>query len=239
MDIAGASRIILRDWSTGKFPRYTTPATSKDAAAAPIPESDEKILSALPIRKDLRKASGIVKLNVSDIESRKIAVEASWLKSEDDEDSEGDEDGSESGSIGDEEEEIDEGEDEDEDEEDEDEDEDDELDEEDDEPVPPSSKRKRGISKAVAAPARPAKKVAFSAEPKGTRQARRAAGALGTAPTKAKVDTVKSKPSKSKPLVAKSALKKTANSKPASKSVVSPAQQVVGENEAYDFKKFF
>ncbi|OCH95890.1 hypothetical protein OBBRIDRAFT_441971 [Obba rivulosa] len=256
LDLAGAARIVLRDWSTGKFPRYAVPSSTassspKDPSFAHVYAKDEQILSKLPTRKEMRKSKGVVKMKAGAFEVRRVVLDASWFGSDEETGNESDLEG--------EDEEVDELEDEDladldddgdvhedgesieEDEEDELEDTGDEEEEEEEVP-PPSGKRKRGTK--VAPPSRPAKKVAFAAEPKGTKQARAAAGAKGVlkAASKAKkhdkpVVTATSVPPKKelkgkKPVVKKPT--KVANI--SKKSAVSQAQD--GE-EAYDFKKFF
>lgn len=262
-DHAGASRILLRDWSTSKFPRYTMPASSAaapspDPALAEIYAKDEQILAKLPTRKEMRKAGGVVKMTPAEVESRRVLLDASWIGSDDEDGNDGDEE--------DEEDEMEEDisgdmhedgtEDEDSDAEDEDEDdEDEEMGDEDELDAPPAKgKRKRATSK-VSAPVRPAKKVAFAAEPSGSKQARSPGGKKGSqAASKASTNaaaasrsakqkdqrakapsTDKSRKPASgtkKPSLASSAGQKVANA--ASKKTAPHA----GE-EAYDFKKFF
>lgn len=88
LDLAGASRIVLRDWSTGKFPRYTvplstTPTSTPDSAFADAYTKDEELLSRLSTRKELRKGTGVVKLDAGEPETRKVALDASWAGSAD------------------------------------------------------------------------------------------------------------------------------------------------------------
>ncbi|KAI0772525.1 hypothetical protein BD413DRAFT_45792 [Trametes elegans] len=258
-DLAGAARLVLRDWSSGKFARYTVPSspsadttTSPDPSLAEVYTKDESVLSKLSTRKELRKAGGLVKLRAGAIETRKTPLDASYSVAWEDEGDEADE---EEGAGLDETDDVElddgasvesyasDGE------EDEDEDEDEEVDEldEDAPPSPPSGKRKRGAAKAAAL-ARPAKKVAFAAEPKGTKQARSAAGAKGAA--KAKAAKASENKAAKKPAKA-SALKKAApaaTAKPAvTKRVANSAAgkkagaaSAAKEGEvAYDFKQFF
>lgn len=240
LDVVGASRILLRDWSTGRFPRFTLPGPpgapeSADSAFAGVYAADEKIVSTIPTRKERRKAIGVVKLAPSVPEARKIALEVPWVGEEDESDEDDEEE--ELGNGHTEDDESEDPGDEDEDEEDENEDDekgegDDDEDEEEEKPVQPVGKRKRSAQSS--APARPTKKVAFAAEPKSTKQARSAAGVKGAlaAKKKAKVTTQVKPSAKSSPAVAP---KKVASSKRASGMVNKAAN---GE-EAYDFKKLF
>lgn len=236
LDTVGASRLLLRDWSTGKFPRFTLPGSSSspqstDSELTTLYAADEKILSTLPTRKERRKATGVVRLSPSSPEARKIALETPWV---------GDEDGSEGSDEAEEPEVADaesesEEEDEDEDEEEDEESEEEEGEsEEEEELARPAGKRKRPAQ--TSAPTRPAKKVAFAPEPKNSKQARSAAGAKGSiaAGKKAKV-VAQGKPlTKSKPVVAP---KKVANMK--KPSATSAANKAANGEEVYDFKQFF
>ncbi|KAI0676739.1 hypothetical protein C8Q78DRAFT_1073527 [Trametes maxima] len=258
-DLGGAAKLVLRDWSSGKFARYTMPSSppsdppSPDAALFEIYSKDQTILSKLSTRKELRKAGGLIKLRASPVDTRKAVLDASYFIDSDDEGDEGDE---EEGAGLDETDDVDldgdasveeyvsdedEGEGEDDDEEEEDEDE--------EPPSPPRGKRKRGAAKAVE-PTRPAKKVAFAAEPKGTKQARSVAGAKGATAAKPKSKPADDKPAKK--AAKASAVKKTAAApaKPASakkvansstgKKGVTAATPAAKDGEvAYDFKQFF
>lgn len=231
LDIVGACRILLRDWSTGKFPRYTLPASSGAATGglqfSELYASDDKVLATLPTRKERRKTEGLAKVSASSTETRRIALEKPWVVQEESARDDDDED------VG--------GEEEVDDEEDEGEDEsedigsvDSEEDEEDEEvSVPPAGKRKRAAaSKAASAP--PPKRVAFAAEPKNTKQARSAAGARGSVKKDVKSTAAASRKSavaSAKPVPAR----KVANATPAKKAVAAAA----GGEEAYDFKSFF
>ena len=84
LDTIGASRILLRDWSTGKFPRFTLPPSTSTSMAVDSPfsdiyASDEGMLDALPTRKERRKTDGVVKLVTSEPETRKLALETPWF----------------------------------------------------------------------------------------------------------------------------------------------------------------
>ncbi|KAG6864206.1 hypothetical protein C0991_011570 [Blastosporella zonata] len=239
LDLVGASRILLRDWSTGKFARYANPPTTsatpatqtKDAALKKLYESDAAILEMLIPRKELRKTVGLVKLISGEVNSRNAALQSPWLKEEQVEEGAEDDQMEVDGVVEDDDEEEDK---------EEDDDEEDEEDEEEEVPPPSSQKQKRKrANEPLAAP--PSKKVAFGPDPKGSKQARKAAS------TKGKTQH-KSATSKSKPAVTDSA------SEASSKSVTAKPQRVanvatkgkatakgsgVGDSEAYDFGKFF
>ncbi|KZT74532.1 hypothetical protein DAEQUDRAFT_197091 [Daedalea quercina L-15889] len=253
-DLAAASRIVLRDWSTGKFPRYTRPQSASPAA---VPSSDfadicaknDEILSRLQTRKEMRKSSGVVKMSAGEAESREVAFNVPYFGAEEDEDKDDgtDEEVDELERSGDD---VTGDEDEDEDASEDDEEENEDKEDGDEVPVPAAGKRKRAAQKV---PLRPAKKVAFAAEPRGTKQARSAAGAAGSklsvtkakgrqdsgAQTKAKpTPQVKAaKVPKKTPSVA-SAMKKIANS---SKKAKQPSSALKEGEETlqYDFSKFF
>jgi nuclear GTP-binding protein len=111
--LAAAARIVLRDWSIGKFDRYTTPpapviktapAQSESSITAKLADpcdnitqlyaNDEAILSTIRTRKERRKQGGLVKFTYGSIDSRKVAVEELWsgLEQNDDEESHDDDD---------------------------------------------------------------------------------------------------------------------------------------------------
>jgi nuclear GTP-binding protein len=108
LDLIGAARIVLRDWNSGKFARYTTPSTTPPAAPpaksssnsepisisflTPLYAKDEAILAVLATRKEIRKQKeGLVKLSPGKVEERQASVEENWVPLEDDE-AEGDDD---------------------------------------------------------------------------------------------------------------------------------------------------
>lgn len=148
-----AARIVLRDWNTGKFPRFTLPPSSPptsnttDTTLSGVHAKDDAVLSKLRTRTEFRRSGGLVKMNSGGICERTLILDAEWVSPEDSEPS-GDEDEDEEmldfhGNDGDDED------DDDEDEEDEEEDGDGDGDEDDDEEeseveLPPlPSKRKR------------------------------------------------------------------------------------------------
>ncbi|EJF63073.1 hypothetical protein DICSQDRAFT_83967 [Dichomitus squalens LYAD-421 SS1] len=259
LDLAGAARTVLRDWSHGKFARYTVPSAAQSPDSAPQAEKsledayakDESVLSKLATRKELRKAGGLVKLRAGEVDTRRVVLDAGYFVSSSDDGMDGDEeDGGavdDADEVGLEGEESDEGdyvsdevEDSDEEDDEDEEDEDEGVDEL--ESPPPRGKRKRILSKA---PARPAKRVAFAVEPKNTKQARSAAGAKGAVTAASKAQLKARKP-KLEPKAAKKAVKAAAtNAAPAKKvanaasSKKSAASSPKDGEAAYDFKQFF
>ncbi|RXW16430.1 hypothetical protein EST38_g9417 [Candolleomyces aberdarensis] len=247
LDLAGASRVVLRDWSIGKFARYATPVKAQ-SSSTPSPEEwlaalylkgDEAVLATLKPRKELRKTAGLglVRFSSGSIDDRTVRIEDEWavLDHEDSEDEEDD-----SGEFG---MEVDggSGSDESMDAEDDDADEDDEegessgpeMDNEEEEeveiPVTDMKKRKRGLNPPLQP--RPSKKVAF-ASTKGKQ-------VLSTSAKPQKED--KAPPSsilkKQEPRAAKKPSTrpvKVANVPPSNK-----AKLTEGGSEAYDFSQFF
>ena len=115
--MTAAARIVLRDWSIGKFDRYTTPPTapiintvtaqSESSVTANLANpsdniaqlyvNDETILSTIRTRKERRKQGGLVKFTHGSIDSRKVAVDEPWNGLEQSDDEESDDDGNEIG----------------------------------------------------------------------------------------------------------------------------------------------
>ncbi|KAI0699854.1 P-loop containing nucleoside triphosphate hydrolase protein [Cytidiella melzeri] len=220
LDTTGASRIVLRDWSTGKLPRYTI---ATGASSEAVVDNDATILSTLHTRKELRTSTGLIKLKASEVESRQLALDSVWTGSAD----------SEVGDEGDEED--DEQEEDIEDDEDDEEGEEPETGEDEEDTTAPEllvNRRKRG---GPVLTSQLTKKVAFSTEPKDTKQARKTAGARGSLSAKAKLEAAKpatkSKVAKTLPVPAK----KAANT-PSKKSAAAASS---GGDETYDFKMFF
>ncbi|KAJ7672876.1 hypothetical protein B0H17DRAFT_1083696 [Mycena rosella] len=160
LDLTGAARIVLRDWSIGKFPRFTVPRASA-APASTLSSADEAALATLQPRKELRKARGLVKLTCGVIETRKASVEEPWTPTSAEKDDDLDDEDEEQEAGG-------EGED---DQVDEDEEEEEDADEEPEEELPAAlsgkQKRKRAAEKAPP----PRKKVSFGPDPKASKQA--------------------------------------------------------------------
>lgn len=107
LDHAGAARIVLRDWSIGKFARYTMPLGSPTTSSS---TNNEGILAMLKSRKELRKAEDVklVRLQPGEAEKREVLLDDVWVIDEEvgenevDEDAgneevTGDEDGDENG----------------------------------------------------------------------------------------------------------------------------------------------
>ncbi|KAF7971036.1 hypothetical protein HWV62_22155 [Athelia sp. TMB] len=227
LDLSGAARIVLRDWSVGRFPRFTPAPTA--AAPAEQDARDEAILAQLKTRKEMRKEGGLVKFTAAPVESRRVDVDGKWPGlTEEEEDSE-----DESMANGEEES----GSDEDDDEEDVEMDNAEALDAEEsdsdeeemqvEEPVPIASGKRKRADKKAAVVTRPAKKVAFAADPKESKQARSAAGANAQ---KVTIPKKKAPPPAKKPTQVAA---KPANVPSGKKTITR------GGEEAYDFGKFF
>ncbi|KAF4616168.1 hypothetical protein D9613_011422 [Agrocybe pediades] len=253
LDLAGAARIVLRDWSVGKLAHYTTPPqtsqsvesskAAQDAFFTELYAKDEAILATLPTRKERRKAGGLVKLSAGEPDSRQATLEEHWASlqdSEDEEESDPDEADAQGMDIDDEEE--DEAEEDDDDEEDNDEEDEDEEEEEEEEIAPPpvssKQKRKRAVE---AAPERPSKKVAFAPPSK-----QKKAAPVKHTPSKPTQQPLKSaqappkKVAKVKPAPAKADNKpKVANTSSKTKTKSAAAKKDDSGPEAYDFGKFF
>ncbi|KJA16108.1 hypothetical protein HYPSUDRAFT_47760 [Hypholoma sublateritium FD-334 SS-4] len=178
LDLTGAARIVLRDWSVGKLAHFTLPSTKSVAAPAEPSTSeldpilaqlyanDETLLAGIPTRKEKRKEGGLVKLTASkSADERPAAIEQEWAglqnvadSASDDDDDQPEDDDAEGMDVDSQEEEDEE---EDEGEESDGAEEETQSDEEEQEAPPPplSNKQKR---KRVVEPERPSKKVAFA-----------------------------------------------------------------------------
>ncbi|KAH9007137.1 GNL3L/Grn1 putative GTPase-domain-containing protein [Lactarius hatsudake] len=106
-DLVSAARLVLRDWSTGKLPRYAVPPppiarqADGDPSLATIYAADDALLERLVPRKELHRSRDVVRLSTGQVDERALALEAPWFGSsaESDEDgemeaSDSDEDGS-------------------------------------------------------------------------------------------------------------------------------------------------
>ncbi|KAJ6567276.1 hypothetical protein DFH09DRAFT_1314392 [Mycena vulgaris] len=223
LDLTGAARIVLRDWSIGKFPRYTVPPASTAPTSAPT-SSDEAALATLQPRKDIRKARGLVKLKCGAIETRKASVEEPWAPLSPEKDNEVDDEDEQE--IGEEGEDV-----EDDDEEEEVVVEEVEMEVEEEPALSGKQKRKRAAEKAPP----PRKKVSFGPDPKTSKQAR-SAGSLARKPTASTTAAPKEKaqtaaPKKDRKVANTAAVK----AKPSQKAAT--AGGTVGEE--YDFGRFF
>jgi nuclear GTP-binding protein len=176
--VTAAARLVLRDWSTGKLPRYALPPKADVHSALDIPApanatdiygNDENVLAQIPSRAERRRATGVVRMAAAARETRRVDLAAPWTGVNADADgdepmdvdpqnsAEADED-----AVG-EEGQDDEDEDDPEDQDDEDQEDGSEEGDEADEAVvlaPASGKRKRSVTLAVAPSA---KKVVFAA----------------------------------------------------------------------------
>lgn len=248
--MAGASRVVLRDWSVGKFARYATPVKAQ-SGTTPTPEKwlaalyskgDEAVLGTLKSRKELRKTAGLglVRFSPGTVDDRKVNIEDEWTvldhvheDSEDDEDDSGefgmevDGDRRSDEDVGEEDDDTDEEED-DEAEEDSGTEMDDEEEEEEVEiPVTDMKKRKRGMNPPLQT--RPSKKVAF-ASTKGKQ-----ASSISTKPQK-KVPS-SSILKKQEPRITKKPSARPV--KVANVPSSNKAKPTEGGPEAYDFSQFF
>lgn len=227
---------MLRDWSTGKFPRYTVPpagasppvATSDDVTFAAAYVKDEGILASLQMRKDLRKGAGVVRLLPGEVETRNVVLDAPWIRVHGEPLGNDDDDGAEVGEEEEAEEDLrEEGEEAEEPEDEEDLQENSDEDEDEEEaPAPvPAGKRKR---QEKLARERPSKKVAFARTTSSSKAVRSAKST--EAPPKSAMKTI-SKPSlKAKLPIAK---------KPRAAASTKKAGPGKDGEELYDFTKFF
>ncbi|KAG6833597.1 hypothetical protein H0H87_004224 [Tephrocybe sp. NHM501043] len=241
LDLVGASRILLRDWNTGKFARYTSPPTTsttrtsqpKDAGLKKLYESDAAILETITPRKELRKAVGLVRLISGEVNTREAILEEPWLKEEENDEEADDGQMEVDGPGEDVDEEDEEGEKENNGSSDEEEEE-----EEAPSPQPQKQKRKRTNDPTIAPPS---KKVAFGPDPKDSKQARRAASTGGKtqdiSPTKSKATTYEVAHSISKKPVTVKPKQKVGNVAAKTKATVKGGG--AKDSEAYDFGKFF
>ncbi|KZS97911.1 hypothetical protein SISNIDRAFT_481788 [Sistotremastrum niveocremeum HHB9708] len=214
LDLTGAAKLVLRDWSVGKIPYYTTPPSSPstpssssqlDTVKAIYGRADEAATATTRTRKERRLAEGLVRLSPGSVDTRPVALiptvetPAFHDVGDDDEMEDDDEAQQESDKDSDAESEAIESE------------------PEEDEEVAPSSKRKRVVQEPL--PERPVKvkKVTFASTKTKTK----------TKPTKKE----KPAPAQSKGPVARPA--KSAPQKPAKASGKS------GQGQSYDFSQFF
>ncbi|KAJ7873382.1 hypothetical protein B0H14DRAFT_2720500 [Mycena olivaceomarginata] len=220
LDLTGAARIVLRDWSVGKFPRYTVPPVS--APSTPLLAADEAVLATLQPRKDIRKARGL---------TRKAAVELPWTQEknsgDDEEEVEEKNDGEAAEDVEMDEEESETLE--------------ETSDEVEEEPEPPTAlsgkqKRKRAAEQAPT----PRKKVSFGADPKTSKQAR-SAGSLAQKPTSAAAAAAaKEKRSLKTAPAPKTDVRKVANTAVKTKASQKMAAAVGSTpGQEYNFGEFF
>ncbi|KAG9317115.1 GNL3L/Grn1 putative GTPase-domain-containing protein [Chiua virens] len=79
LDHAGAARIVLRDWSTGKLMRYSMPGE----ASGETTEEDAAVLNAVKSRRELRSEK-MVKMRVGDRDGREVDMDMEWEEEEED-----------------------------------------------------------------------------------------------------------------------------------------------------------
>ncbi|KAE9387743.1 P-loop containing nucleoside triphosphate hydrolase protein [Gymnopus androsaceus JB14] len=101
LDLAGASKTVLRDWCTGKIHWYSTPPSELTATAetsAPdtwleslYAKGDAAVMGSLESRKDMRKAGGLVKISPGQVDGRKVLTEGLYADPEESSDEEEDE----------------------------------------------------------------------------------------------------------------------------------------------------
>ncbi|KAI6105376.1 P-loop containing nucleoside triphosphate hydrolase protein [Pisolithus sp. B1] len=79
LDHAGAARIVLRDWNSGKLGRYTTPPVANASGQPALGmDGDEDILNGLRTRKELRKEVKLVRLTPGKVDSRNVILDEAW-----------------------------------------------------------------------------------------------------------------------------------------------------------------
>ncbi|KAF8632398.1 hypothetical protein AX17_004839 [Amanita inopinata Kibby_2008] len=256
LDLQGACKTVLTDWSTRKFPRYTMPSSSGGDTLIPddmlrsLYDRDESVFESLRTRKEMRRAGGLVKLSASEMELREVALEEPYMKEEDQgEDEESDEDEMSAGSeemedsdinaeeTEDAESDMDEGM-----EEASDKDAGDEY-----EAVSQSlSKRQKRKRMAEPAPNLPSKKVTFATEPRGTKQARVALSSKADIREKPAIPkkisgTPKASKTSARPRVSVKSSEpsaKVANTA-GSKAKLKSAEKGAAGEQGYDFGKYF
>ncbi|KAF9531018.1 hypothetical protein CPB83DRAFT_850031 [Crepidotus variabilis] len=244
LDLTGAARIVLRDWSIGKFQHYTTPVGNLNTEST---GGDASILKSLPTRRDMRRNGGLVKMSPGTIEERAVDVEKTWVsitKSEDDDDdsAENDIDLPIVGENSDDEETSDEagesglGESSDVD------DEQDDSDEEDDvvPAVAPVSRKQKRKRETEAPGPRPPKKVSLGRTTILAAKGKSSSQQVSQSQTQlTKMAGPKSILKKAADSSSKGGVKKADNSMVATKSTPLAAVSAGTETEAYDFGKFF
>ena len=99
---------MLRDWSTGKFPRCTNPLLKKSTPSVTVDCTDDikklyaaelSVLAAFPTQKEKWKSSGLVRLVPGDLEVRKVDLDQQWRSWDEAQEEGGDVESVEEGSI--------------------------------------------------------------------------------------------------------------------------------------------
>ena len=77
LDHAGAARIVLRDWCTGKMMRYSTPGTPVGTAEG---DADAAVVGSVRSRKELRSAVNLklVRMEAGASDERDIEWDVEW-----------------------------------------------------------------------------------------------------------------------------------------------------------------
>ncbi|KZT20648.1 hypothetical protein NEOLEDRAFT_1172411 [Neolentinus lepideus HHB14362 ss-1] len=78
-DHATAARIVLRDWSTGRFARYSSPPTSPAGQSV---EDLKNMLETLKTRKEMSTSVSLVKMTSGTVEDRMPVLEENWVGDE-------------------------------------------------------------------------------------------------------------------------------------------------------------
>jgi len=76
IDHATAARIVLRDWSTGRFARYSSPPTSPAGQSV---EDLKDVLATLKTRKEMSTSVSLVKMTPGAVEDRMPVLEEIWV----------------------------------------------------------------------------------------------------------------------------------------------------------------
>ncbi|EIW82445.1 hypothetical protein CONPUDRAFT_123380 [Coniophora puteana RWD-64-598 SS2] len=91
LDHAGAARILLRDWSTGKLVRYTLPT---DGPRSNVADVKDEIVNMLSTKKHLRKAGKLIRMTTGPTDTRQVIMDEEWEEESSEEDG-GEEEGEE------------------------------------------------------------------------------------------------------------------------------------------------
>lgn len=242
-DLTQAARTVLRDWTTGKLPFYTdaphedAPVDVCDGNAKETSltelygRSDEVALASMRLRKEMRKAGGLVKIRRGEMETRRLILDEPFVVEETEGNSESESEGNEVGEAESDGADLESDEDEDEDEEG---GEGEESNEDDDQvkdlsALPLTGKRKRQKADLAKSTVRPVKKVAFAVGTQDrTRRQARSTPKSSTKPLTKPTSKPPLKKTASTPAKVAAVKAKTGNSATAGT-----------DTDAYDFDQFF
>jgi nuclear GTP-binding protein len=206
---------VLRDWSTGKFPRYTTPQVSSsttivsDTQLASIYAKDGSILSSLKSRKEMRTSGGLLKFTSGEVESRTVAIEEPWKCEDGDESSDDDV-----------------------------ENEWEDVDEKEGQAILPPSPDERKRKRVTEGPLPSSKKVTFAPRPEASKQARvDASRKIREKPTTRALGKMKLVGPGTQPVTKQP--KEMGKKKPGKVANVAAKPKLGKTDDAYDFSKFF